>query len=231
MLFRPTIGTDLSGSLGGIVASHNKGGPYFRNRSIPTNPSTSFQQTLRNAMTVLTTAWNDDLTVVERDAWQTYADNVPLTNRIGESRNVSGQNMYVRGNIVALQTGFPRQDTAPTVFNLGSFTEPILVSADATAQTAEVSFTNTDAWANEDDSAMLVYLSRPQNPSINFFKGPYQFAGSIDGDAITPPVSPSTINSPFLISDGQTLFMQIRVCRADGRLSGKFRDNTVVTVP
>lgn len=229
MLFRPTIGTDLSGSLGGIVASRNKGGPYFRNRAIPTNPSTSFQQVLRLAMTVLTSAWNDDLTEVERDAWQTYADNVPLTNRIGEARNVSGQNMYVRGNIVAIQTGLARQDTAPTVFNLGSFTEPTLLAADALGQLLSVGFDNTDAWANETGSAMIVYISRPQNPSINFFKGPYQFAARIDGDMTTPPTSPAMIAVPFLITAGQTLFAQIRVCRADGRLSGKFRGNIVVT--
>lgn len=229
MLFRPTIATDLSGSLGGIVASHNKGGPYFRNRAIPTNPSTAFQQTLRNAMTVLTAAWNDDLTPAQRIAWQTYADNVPLTNRIGEARNVSGQNMYVRGNIVASQTGLPRQNNAPIVFNLGSFTEPTFLIADQTGQALSIGFTAADDWANEDDSAMLVFVSRPQNPSINFFKGPYRFSGRIDGDSVTPPTTPASIPAPFFITAGQRVFIQIRVCRADGRLTGVFRASQLVT--
>lgn len=229
MLFRPTIGTDLSGSLGGIVASHNRGGPYFRNRAIPTNPATPEQVVLRTAMTVLVAAWNDDLTPAQRTNWETYAANVPLTNRIGESRNVTGQNMYVRGNIVAIQTGIPRQDVAPTIFNLGSFTEPVVVDANDGTQDVGISFTNTDDWANEDDSAMIVNIGRPQNPSINFFKGPYRFAARIDGDAITPPTSPQRIPVPFPITIGQKVFVQARVCRADGRLSGIFRGNVIVT--
>ena len=47
MLFVPTIGTKLSGSLGGIVASHNRFGSYFRQRTVPVNPDTADQQMVR----------------------------------------------------------------------------------------------------------------------------------------------------------------------------------------
>ncbi len=229
MLFKGLIATALSGSMDGITASHNKGGTYFRGRAIPTNPSTSFQVVVRNAMAVLTTRWLDVLTQAERDAWQTYADNVTLTNRVGDAINVSGLNMYVRSNVTVIQIGQTIQDTAPVIFNLGSFTEPSVGAASEASQDFAITFDNTDAWANETGSAMVVYVSRPQNASINFFKGPYQLADTVDGDDTTPPTSPQTIAAPFTIADGQVIFVQVRVCRLDGRLSGLWRGNAAVT--
>ena len=49
MLFRGTHLTDASGSLSGVTYSHNRGGAYTRNRSIPVNPNTVQQQAVRNA--------------------------------------------------------------------------------------------------------------------------------------------------------------------------------------
>lgn len=229
MLFKGLLATQLSGSMDGITASHNKGGTYFRNRATPTNPSTSFQMTIRNAMGILTTRWLDDLTQAQRDGWQTYADNVTLTNRVGDAINVSGQNMYVRSNVSVIQIGETIIDDAPVMFNLGSFTEPTVASADSGSQLVAIGFDNTDDWANETGSHMIVYISRPQNASINFFKGPYQFADTIDGDDTTAPTSPAQITAPFTLSLGQVVFVRIRVHRIDGRLSGEWFGNVVVT--
>ncbi|KKM06452.1 hypothetical protein LCGC14_1743870, partial [marine sediment metagenome] len=48
MLFKSGLITQGSGSIGGLTASHNRGGMYFRARTIPTNPATSFQTVVRN---------------------------------------------------------------------------------------------------------------------------------------------------------------------------------------
>lgn len=95
MLFKPIIGTDLSGKVGGIVASHNAGGAYFRAATIPTNPNTTFQQAVRNAVSQLSSMWQTTLTQAQRNEWEVYAANVKITNRIGEKINVSGLNHYV----------------------------------------------------------------------------------------------------------------------------------------
>lgn len=211
-----------SGSIGGVTFSHNAFGPYARTKAIPVNPNTPAQQTVRGFMADLSNLWINTLTQAQRDDWKTYAANVTVIDKLGQAINVTGMNMYVRSNVPALQAGLVRQDDAPSVFDLGSFTNPALV-ATASGPTLDVSFNNTDDWANEDGAAMLVYGSRPQNPTINFFKGPYQFAGRIDGDAITPPTSPTVITSPFAFDAAQKVFAKISVVRADGRLSGNFR--------
>ena len=222
MLFKSQLVTEVSGSIGGITGSHNLGGMYFRARATPTNPNTPQQQAIRSAVGDLVARWPNTLTTLQRDLWRFYALNVPLLNPLGEPITVTGLNMYVRGNVPRLQAALVRQDDGPTVFNLGDFTTPFF-DADRGADTMDVTFTNTDDWANEDDSAMLVYASRPQNPSIVFFKGPYRLTGVILGDATTPPTSPATLALPFPLAPGQRLFARIAVTRADGRRSLSFR--------
>lgn len=217
----------VSGSIGGVTFSRNRGGPYMRTRAIPVNPNTTFQQEVRSLMATLTSGWIDDLTEDQRAAWDTYALNVHLPNPLGADRNVGGLGMYVRSNIPRLQADpatYPRVDDAPTIFNLGTYTLPTLGNAIESAQTADVTFDNTDDWAGEAASGLLIFGSRAKNPSINYMKGPYRFAHEVEGNITTPPTSPATVTWPFPFTEGHRLFAFFRVTRADGRLSSPFRD-------
>ncbi len=223
MKWKGALATELSGSLGGITASRNAGGPYFRARVTPVNPGSVFQAAVRGFVASLTSGWNSLLTPGQRDGWNTYALNVQIPDAFGDPRNVSGIAMYVRSNVPRLQAGLPRVDDGPAVFNLGPFTNPGFETFVAAANTFDVTFTDTDAWANEDNAAMIILASRPQNPSVNFFKGPYRFAGLVAGASVLAPTSPETISAPFNIEVGQRIFVQARVSRADGRLALPFR--------
>ena len=173
-------------------------------------------------MTVLSTRWIDTLTEAQRLAWDVYAGAVEVTNPLGDSITTTGLNMYIRGNTPRIQCGYPIVDDGPIIYSLASFTDPSF-AIDEPAAECDLTFDNTDDWANEDDAGMLLYASRPMNPTINFFKGPYRFAGLVDGDAITPPSSPAAIGVPFAIAVGQRLYFKVTVTRADGRLSPVFR--------
>lgn len=222
MKFTSPIITAGSGSVAGLTASRNKGGLYFRARAVPTNPNTPKQQAVRTFMAGLVDDWTSSLTSAQRDGWAVYALNVPKLDALGNLIFLTGQQWYIACNLPRLQAGLGSVDDAPGVYNRGSYTEPSF-SIDTANDEADITFENSDAWANEDDSSMLVYASRPQNPSINYFKGPYQFAGTIDGDAMTPPTSPAAITLPFPVAAGQRVFLRVQVSRADGRLSGSFR--------
>lgn len=228
MIFTSTLLAEASGRIGGLIFSHNAGGPYIRAAGTVTNPNTPQQTAVRDILSQLTSLWVSTLTEAQRDAWALYAENVSLTNRLGKPINVAGLNQYIRSNVPIIQSGFARQDAAPTIFDLGDFTAPTSQGFEA-SQELSFLFTDTDDWVGEDDAAMLLYISRPQNASINFFRGPYQFAGSIDGDSTTPPTSPQLIASPFAIAEGQRVFTRARVFRADGRLSSEafFQANVV----
>lgn len=223
MKFKSPIITQASGSLGGSTYSRNKGGMYIRSRAIPTNPGSTFQSAVRAVFAELTNAWIDELSEAQRLVWQGYANNVQLIDKLGDPTNVTGLNMYVRSNVPRLQAGLPRVDTGPIVYDLGNFTAPQF-AIDTANDEVDVTFTAADAWANEDDASMLVFASRPQNVTINYFKGPYRLAGMIDGDSTTPPTSPAAISLPFAVEAGQRIFTRVAVSRADGRLSYPFRD-------
>lgn len=218
MKFQSQIISRGSGSIGGLTASHNKGGNYFRARVTPTDPQTPQQTAVRSAMAQLVNVWTNILTAIQREAWDTYALNTPLIDTFGEPRTVTGLNMYTRANVPRLQNGDVREDDGPLIFNTGDV-GPTSVGFAAGTQLVSVGFDDTDEWVDEDEAHMYIYTSRPQNVSINFFKGPYRLAGSIDGDATTPPTTPAALTSPFTFSAGQKMFGQLRVSRTDGRLS------------
>lgn len=223
MKYKSLVFTEASGSIGGMTYSHNKGGLYVRARTIPVNPATPFQEIVRNATAFLTDAWITLLTPAQRLGWETYAANVTIPDRLGAQMNLPPISHYVRSNVSRMQQGLPRVDAAPVSFTLGGFTSPTFTYVQATSSIV-VAFDDTDLWVDKDDAAMLVYVSREQNPTIKYFKGPYRLAGAILGDALLPPTTPATIVSPFPAAVDNLVFARVRVTRDDGRLSLDFRD-------
>lgn len=223
MKFKSALMTQGSGSVGGITLSHNAGGMYFRARAIPVNPGTPQQEAVRADVLDLSNRWVNSLTNAQRELWNVYAANVAMPGRLGDPIFLSGLNHYVRSNVPRLQGVDPRVNSGPTIFDVGGFTAPSF-ALDEPNEEVDITFDNTDEWANEDDASLLVYASRPQNPTINYFKGPYRFAGQIEGDVAVPPVSPAAIPLPFAVAPGQRVFFKVSVTRVDGRLSSSFRD-------
>lgn len=218
MLFKPLLGTALSGALGGIVASHNRGGAYFRANTIGTDPGTPQQIIVRTLLTNLALAWQTEVSASFREGWETYAANVPVTNRIGEQIFLTGQQMYIRNNTAREQAGLLRVNKPPIVFSL-ALLSPVTVGAGGGTQILTITFDNSNEWANFAAGALLVWGSRQQPVTVNFFKGPYRFAGSILGDPV-PPTSPDvTILNPFQMDEGNRVFLRFVAVQADGRIS------------
>lgn len=226
-VFKGLLVSKVSGSIGGITFSHNKGGPYFRARATPTDPNSPQQQAVRAFVGQLSNHWINTLTAAQREAWSNYAANVLVLDPFGDPRFIPAISHYVRSNVPRMQAQLIRADDAPTIFNTGDFTSPSFAVSEAT-QEVSVAFGDADDWCGEDASALLIYGSRPQNPTINFFKGPYRFAGYALGSTTVPPISPETIALPFAAVEGQRTFWRAQVTRADGRLSLSFRDLATV---
>lgn len=219
MLIKSALVTQVSGSIGGMTGSHNRGGMYFRARSIPVNPNSAQQQAIRNAMTALVGDWQATLTPAQRDGWSDYAQSLPVTGKLGDQITLSGINMFTLSNIPRLQAGLDAVLNRPPFNNFGPSPVVGVDSISAASQELDLDFSDVDGWDDEDGSALLVYLSRPQSPSISYFKGPYRLAGVIEGDSTTAPTSPATIDLPFVASVGSVIHGYARLTRADGRLS------------
>lgn len=217
MKFKSQVYTEASGSIGGVTYSHNRGGMYTRARAIPVDPGSAFQLAIRAIVAALTSAWNDTLTAAQRTAWETYAANVLIPDRLGEPRNIGGIGQYIRTNVPRLQGSLSRLDDGPTVFNLGEFTAPAIASVTA-PNTASITFTTGDAW-HAAGGAMYILASRGVNPTLNYFKGPYRFADEI----LSADTSPHSVTLPFAVAAGQKVFFQFRAEQPDGRISLPFR--------
>lgn len=231
MKFKSAIITQGSGSLGGMTLSRNKGGMYLRARAIPTNPSSDAQVVARNAMSEASTAWADILSGAQRDAWEQYAFNTPVTNVLGDPLSLSGQQMYIRCNVPRIVGAVGRVDDGPVVFGLPTATINNLQATEGSPEYSwTVEFVDTEPWANEDGAFILAQTSRPQKQSINFFKGPFRNSGDIAGNSSTPPSSPAGADSPFIAVAPDKVFARFTVSRADGRLGTGIVLNTTVIV-
>jgi len=214
---------DIRGSIGGTVFSKNRYGSYSRNRTIPVNPGSAKQTKIRSTMGQIRNAWFGVLTPAQRAAWAVYAANVEVLNRLGESIKLTGWNMFARTNANLLYNDEAIVAAAPTEFSLAEADSTLAITISAAQQQISVAFDEEMDWCDEVGSHLILYASRPQNPTVNYFKGPYQVAGKISGDAETPPESPVTMAVPFAVVEGQKVFAQARIVRADGRLSEPFR--------
>lgn len=217
MLFTSQILTKAAGSVGGLTFSHNRFGMYCRARVTPVNPSSEFQVEIRNFVATLANLWIDLLTDAQRSAWETYAANVAMVGKLGGQIFLTGLNHYIRSNVGVLQAGGTRVDDGPTIFNLGEYTVAEITASEA-AQEISLAFTDTDAWVTEVGGLMMILDSRPQNPTRNYFKGPFRYADVVEG-AVEAPASPQVHEPPYAFVEGQKLFCQIRTVRADGRLA------------
>jgi len=214
---------DIRGSIGGTVFSRNRYGAIARNRTIPVDPGTAPQMNVRALMGQVRAAYFDTLTAVQRAAWEVYAANVAMTNRLGETIHLTGYNMFCRSNLAILNAEMTIVADAPTDFSLAGQDGSLVATVTAAANELSLAFDDSLAWANEDDGALLVFESKPQNSGINYFKGPWNYLGRIDGDSVTAPTDPQVFTSRHSLAVGQKMFYQARIVRADGRVSQPFR--------
>lgn len=213
--------TAASGKVRGLVASHNKGGTYFRGKTIPTNPSTAGQQAARARVSSLNARFRSVLTATARASWAVFAENTNVIDRLGNSVLLTGPNWYIKSNAIRSQMGLPLIDVASSTFALSTLS-PLTGSVAAGATNMTLGWSNADDWqGNSNTGGVAIYASRPQNTTINYFTGPYQFAGKIAGTATAGTAS---IALPFVSgTSGTKIFVKAVASAPDGRPSAVFR--------
>lgn len=153
----------ISGSIAGVTYSHNKGGAYIRNRSIPTNPSSTTQLQRRADLATVSTDWQN-LTAADRAAWTEWARQNPITNALGDSILKSGHQAFVglnsrillgSGTIITVPPVVARPDGFLTLVQDGDIGAG---DTDLTFTAALVSGNQVELWAAVTDSAGIRYV-------------------------------------------------------------------------
>lgn len=241
MKFNPVFADTPSGSLAGITASRNRFGSYFRMKAVPVNPNSTRQQAIRSIFGTAVQAWTETLTAAQRAGWETYAENVPFLDSLGNSINLTGQQAFLRTTIARLNIGGAIIAAAPTIMNTGA--PPTDIQGNTSSNSNEIEIVSGALATNilingtaSDDGDLVLQLGPPINASRNFFKGPYQKAvvGAVPGS--TPSVA-LTDSQPLAQADGlvagQFRSARVRICYDDGRLTEAYEAlcNVVDTTP
>lgn len=211
----PLVG-DLSGAVGGVVFARGRGGLTARNRTTPLNPQSVRQSEIRQSLATVTNRWTTVLTEEQREAWTIYADNVPVQNRLGQQRHLSGQQMYIRGNVLLDQVGMDFADDGPTIFTAGRSTTPTITIDEAADEFDITALPGIDL--TDGPIGLFVAQGKPQNAAVNFYKSPFRFAFATEAVVTTnaPPFEDNPL--PFPVSVGQTVFMRSTTVEPDGRV-------------
>jgi len=160
-----TIVGQISGSAGATTFSHGRFGAYIRLRSIPVQPNSGPQLLRRATLTGLSSAWGT-LDVTKRLAWKVWAQNNPITDRLGDKRILSGAMAYVQCNARLQPLGWPTFDVPPVVPAPSALTS-LSITASVATQNVTVAFAPSPIGA-----AHMLWICgcKTPTPTINYIK-------------------------------------------------------------
>ena len=219
--------SEFSGAQGSTVASHNRFGPYFRNRTIPVNPNTADQQVERNNLAAYAAAWRG-LTDAQRTAWNTAALGVTLYDRLGRAYNPTGQQYFISVN----RTQFVYSGSATVQTALPSatpVTSPASITPDAVVgtNTFEVAYTATPLPAS---TKALIECTRQLSPGINFVSRSEYRSVFVTAAAAA---SPADIHAAYVAKfgamvAGNKVFVRVTFIASDGRRSQPLSTSIII---
>lgn len=217
MKFKPILGSDLSGHVGGVVASHNTYGPYFRQRVRPVNKKTPAMQAQRSAIAAVSQLWRQLPTTVQA-SWT--AATIVHKSRKGDSVALTGHAAFMQLNTLRQRIGVPLLTTAPTDPTPSILTPPAVAFTSASAVT--VTFA-ADTW-NAADGGVIVSCALLTSTGVTF-KGPQLACATL----VNPGTSAVAVTLPFAVPVGGRLRLTFHATGPDGRLSTYVTTDTTNT--
>lgn len=155
----------MSGAQGSTVASHNRFGPYFRNRVIPVNTNTLPQQDARNNLAYASAQWRN-LSSGDQAAWQSAALSVVLYDRLGRAYTPTGQQYFVSvARTLFVYSGVASVSNTPPASPTLTALTSLLLAADESTPSLEINFTATPIGATH---KMIIEATRPLSAGVNF---------------------------------------------------------------
>ncbi len=227
VIYTPGIAvSSMSGSVGGTTASRNRGGQYFRRRAIPTNPSSTAQQSVRAILAAQSQAWSD-LTAAQRASWELWASQNPVVNALGNQITLSGHMSFIRINSRLDLLDQPAL-TAPPIINAPLALDSIVQDGDIGIGDVDITFTATPLAAGV---VLWIEAAVVNSPGITYVRNLFRFVGSSPAAQASPFDDQSLIEDKFgTLIVGQTLFVRVSTFDvATGLISVALEDSVVIT--
>lgn len=215
------VGGTLSGTVGLVVYSHNRHGPYSYPKPARVDPNTPYQQTQRQAFRAATQTWTfHGHPQWIRDQWDTYAASLVEISRVGRRYHPTGFNRFVAAIAFKSTLGVGFNLFAPTVFTKGRLRAPTYVHPPIGNYytRVRVNYAAGDPWLTQSGGVFALYCSRPQPPTVNHFTGPFRFAGPRYGEPFNPPTF-GVFALPFTATPGSFVWFRAKAAEEDNRIS------------
>ena len=209
MKFKPILGSDLSGHIGGVVASHNTYGPYFRQRVRPVNKKTPAQQAQRGAVAGVAQSWRA-LTPGLQAAWQ--AANIVKISKKGDRVTLTGNAAFQYVNTIRYRAGLTIIETPPASSAVPALTTPSMTFT--ASSTINLGVNVADEW---NASGGWLIASAKLLLSAGQTYGSPNLATTIEVGPIGS--SPLPITLPFDVPIGGRARLELHAGSPDGRLS------------
>lgn len=190
---------------------------------MPVNPGSTKQTMVRAIFAGCATNWAG-LTDAEQEAWQSWSDNHPRLDSLGQSIILTGFQQFVGVNCALLDYGRPAV-TAPPLDPLPD--PPMLGAVTATdAPTFDVAYTPTPVPAG----TYLGIWATPPRSTGTLYDEDYRLIEKFAPAAASPAdIEPQYTARFGALSIGQRIFVKARLLRSDGGYS-EFSDRKVVDV-
>jgi hypothetical protein len=217
-IISPIFG-EMRGKVGGSVYSRNKGGPYVRMHAVPTNPNSARQQSTRNWLQWAAEGWNGVLTAAQRAQWNEFAETHSVTNRLGQSINLTGLDWYAKCNARLKDAG------------LTAIAEPTDLLVPAPLDTMAVTFTDADTISIAftpvlpSGFCLVAWGSGPITAGADPNFRQARLIGYSAADATTPWAP----DLPYTLADEQYLKVFCGVMSDEGRVSVMLTDKEQYT--
>ena len=191
-----------SGSYAGVTSSHNRAGQYVRNRRTPTNAPTARRTAVRTAFAAAASGYAT-LTPTEQASWIAAAAGHPITDSLGQTITLTGQQLYVSVNTALANAGGSTTTTPPSDFSVFD------VSGDTGTFGVAAGVELTLTGLGTADDFLLVAFSKPQSGGVRFNKTFSQQsvqAGNATTFTLTTAAYSLIFGTPVA---GQTVFVKL----------------------
>jgi hypothetical protein len=197
------LGAPSSGSVAGTTFSHNRAGQYTRNRRAPVQPvGTGRRAFIRGAFGAASGFWAS-LSGADQAAWISFAKDHPITDALGQTITLTGQQMFVAVNTQNQNVGLPISSSVPAVT---ATTAPNATAFSVTS--AGVVTVTLDASGSSSDF-ILVAFSKPMSAGRTFNKTFWQqtvVPGNSIGGATYGPAYVAQFGT---LSTGSKVFLKL----------------------
>lgn len=158
------LGPPSSGSIAGTTSSHNRAGQYTRNRRAPVQPVGTGRRAFQRAnFGASSSAWAG-LSAAAQASWINFAAAHPITDALGSSITLTGQQMYVSVGSQLLNCG----QALPTLVPVSTVVAAPVVTVFTATHLGVITITMTASGGAND--FILIAFSAPQSPGVTFCK-------------------------------------------------------------